>query len=102
VYNFTIYTLYKQSIAKCSIVYLLLLTIRLCLLFRQAKKDQLRLWKGFTPATGPELNAKDKKFTGKVVEVGNADNLTIKTGDKAYQKIFFSSFRAPRLANLVT
>ena len=63
---------------------------------RHAKKEQLRLWKGFTPAAAPEMSSKDKKFTGKVIEVGNADNLVVKTGDKTYQKIFFSSFRAPR------
>ncbi len=63
---------------------------------RQAKKNQLRIWKGFTPSVVPEISTKIKNFTGKVMEVGNGDNLVVKTSDGVYQKIFFSSFRAPK------
>lgn len=67
----------------------------LCTL-RHAKKEQLRIWKGFTPAVAPEISPKAKNFTGKVMEIGNGDNLVVKTGDGACQKIYFSSFRPPR------
>ena len=66
---------------------------------RHAKKENVRLWKGFTPSatsTG-DLSSKAKNFTAKVMEIGNGDNIVVKKGDGSTQKIFFSSFRAPRL-----
>jgi hypothetical protein len=64
---------------------------------REAKKKQLRIWKGYTAPVTPEISAKTKNFSGKVVEIGNGDNLVVKTPDGEFQKIHFSSLRPPRL-----
>ena len=63
---------------------------------REAKKKQLRIWKGYTAPVTPEISAKSKNFSGKVVEIGNGDNLVVKTPDGVFQKIHFSSLRPPR------
>lgn len=69
-----------------------------CIMFfsRKAKQEQLRLWKGYTPAATPDYAGKAKNFTGRVVEVGHADNIIVKTTDGALHKVFFSSLRPPR------
>ncbi len=55
------------------------------------------MWKGYkAPPVVPDLAGKTKNFTGKVVEVGHADNITVKATDGALRKIYFSSVRAPR------
>ena len=64
---------------------------------REAKKKQLHIWKGYTAPVAPEISAKSKNFSGKVVEIGNGDNLVVKTPEGAFQKIHFSSLRPPRL-----
>lgn len=43
-----------------------------------------------------QLSAKDKQFSGKVVEIVNADALMVKVGDGSVRKIFLSSIRPPR------
>lgn len=63
---------------------------------REAKKKQLRIWKGYTAPVVPEISAKTKNFSGKVVEIGNGDNLVVKAPDGEFQKIYFSSLRPPR------
>lgn len=65
---------------------------------KEAKKKQLRIWKGYTAPATVEISAKSKNFSGKVVEIGNGDNLVVKTPDGTFQKIHFSSLRPPRLA----
>ena len=75
---------------------LLSLHLSLSLQHREAKKKQLRIWKGYTAPVTPEISAKSKNFSGKVVEIGNGDNLVVKTPDGVFQKIHFSSFRPPR------
>lgn len=63
--------------------------------FRSAKEKRLRLWKDYTP-TGLTIDAKEKEFQGKVVEVINADALMVKVGDGPPKKIFLASIRPPR------
>jgi len=64
-----------------------------------AKQQRLRLWKDFAGnvATSDEAI---KTLTGKVIEIGNGDNLTIKTSEGAYKKIYLSSLRPLRLTDL--
>jgi len=61
-----------------------------------AKEKRLRLWKSYTPS-GPTISAKDKQFTGKVVEIVNADALVLKMNDGTTKKIFLASIRPPRI-----
>lgn len=62
---------------------------------RQAKEQQLRIWKGYQPPSASAPPIKSKNFTGKVVEVVNADALVVRTPDGADMKIHFSSLRPP-------
>jgi len=62
----------------------------------QAKEKRLRLWKDFT-SSGPEISAKDREFTGKVIEIINGDALVVKKNKTEIKKIFLSSIRPPRL-----
>lgn len=64
-------------------------------IFRSAKEKRLRLWKDYTPS-GLPIDAKEKEFQGKVVEVINADAMMVKSGDKPPKKIFLASLRPPR------
>ncbi|XP_002732557.2 staphylococcal nuclease domain-containing protein 1-like [Saccoglossus kowalevskii] len=63
---------------------------------RFAKDKRLRIWKDYTPS-GPAIDLQDKNFTGKVVEVVNADSMVIKTNTGEYRKLTLSSIRPPRL-----
>lgn len=61
---------------------------------KSAKERKLRIWKNYTaPVT--TIDAKDREFTGKVVEVVNGDALVVKT-NKSFKKIFLASIRPPR------
>lgn len=61
-----------------------------------AKEKKLRLWKDYAPS-GPAIDAKEKEFQGKVVEVINADAMIVKLADGSTKKIFLASIRPPRL-----
>lgn len=65
---------------------------------KSAKMAKLRMWKNYTEnkASGDDSN---RKLSGKVVEVANADGLVLKLNDGSFKKIFLSSIRAPRLAD---
>lgn len=63
--------------------------------FRSAKDKRLRLWKDYTPS-GLTIDAKEKEFQGKVVEVINADAMMVKVVDQSQKKIFLASIRPPR------
>lgn len=63
--------------------------------FRSAKDKRLRWWKDYAPS-GPTIDAKEKEFQGKVVEVINADAMMVKVGDQSPKKIFLASIRPPR------
>ena len=70
---------------------------------RQAKEQQLRIWKGYQPTSSlaSAIPIKSKEFTAKVMEIVNSDALVVKTPEGNYQKIYFSSLRAkpPRYAS---
>jgi len=63
---------------------------------KAAKEKKLRIWKNYVPA-GPQLSAKDKQYSGKVVEIVNADAMNVKLGDGSVKKVFLASIRPPRL-----
>lgn len=59
---------------------------------KEAKQKQLRLWKSYTVQAKPDYGT----FTGKVVEIINADALNIEHSDtKEIKKIFLASIRPP-------
>eukprot|EP00794_Sanderia_malayensis_P012792 gene12792-14103_t len=62
---------------------------------KSAKQKQLRIWKNYSPAS-TAVTIKDSEFTGKVVEVVNADAVVVMLPSKEFKKIFFSSLRPPR------
>lgn len=63
---------------------------------KAAKEKRSRVWKDYSPS-GLNIEAKDKEFTGKIMEVVNADALVIKTSsDNAVKKVFLASIRPPR------
>jgi len=61
---------------------------------KSAKERKARLWRNYTAPTNT-LSAKDREFTGKVVEIINGDALMVKAG-KAFKKIHLASIRPPR------
>ncbi|XP_073239320.1 staphylococcal nuclease domain-containing protein 1-like [Porites lutea] len=61
-----------------------------------AREKRFRLWKDYVPNT-PVVPIQNKEFSGKVVEVVNADALVVRTADGAQKKIHLSSLRPPRL-----
>jgi len=61
-----------------------------------AKEKRLRIWKDWVP-TGPVISAKDKEFTGKVVEIVNGDAIMVKKNKTEVKKIFLASIRPPKL-----
>ncbi|CAI8042689.1 Staphylococcal nuclease domain-containing protein 1, partial [Geodia barretti] len=63
---------------------------------KTAKQQQIRIWKGYKPATIATLPQGSLVFSGKVIEVVNGDSLLIKRGEQQLQKIWFSSLRPPR------
>ncbi|XP_055929068.1 staphylococcal nuclease domain-containing protein 1-like [Argiope bruennichi] len=63
---------------------------------RSAKEKRVRIWKDYTPS-GPVIEAKEKEFQGKVVEVINADAMVVKLADGSTKKIFLASIRPPRM-----
>jgi len=66
-----------------------------------AKERRLRIWKDYQENQTSSLSglkAKDREFTGIVMECVNADSLVVKTDDGTLKKIFLASIRPPRLA----
>lgn len=63
---------------------------------KRAKEKKVRIWKDYV-APLPAVEIKEKKLTGKVVEVVNGDALIVKLANNSLQKIFLSSVRPPRL-----
>jgi len=62
----------------------------------QAREKKLKLWKDFV-SSGPVIPAKDKEFTGKVVEIVNGDAIMVKKSKTELKKIHLASIRPPRL-----
>ncbi|XP_045509641.1 staphylococcal nuclease domain-containing protein 1 [Colias croceus] len=65
---------------------------------RAAKDAKLRIWTNYT-SNAPVIAAKDKEFTGLVMEVINGDALVVKTSNNVQKKIFLASIRPPREKN---
>ncbi|GBL80625.1 Nuclease domain-containing protein 1 [Araneus ventricosus] len=63
---------------------------------RSAKEKRVRIWKDYAPS-GPVIEAKEKEFQGKVIEVINADAMVVKLADGSTKKIFLASIRPPRM-----
>ncbi|XXQ34247.1 Staphylococcal nuclease like protein [Plasmodiophora brassicae] len=61
-----------------------------------AKAQKLRLWKKFT-APEPVEDVRGKEFTGKVVQVVNADVIVVEDSAKKEHRLSLASIRAPRL-----
>jgi len=64
---------------------------------KAAKEKKMRIWKDYTPSAVHSLSAKDKQFSGKVVEIVNADAIMVKLNDGSVRKVFLASIRPPRL-----
>merc|ERR1711981_16015 len=62
-----------------------------------AKEKKLKLWKDFV-SSGPVIPAKDKEFTGKVIEIVNGDAIMVKKSKSETKKIHLASIRPPRLS----
>ncbi|XP_031552715.1 staphylococcal nuclease domain-containing protein 1-like [Actinia tenebrosa] len=60
-----------------------------------AKEKRLRIWKDYTPSTNA-IEIKDREFTGKVLEIVNADAMVIKHPSGKDMKLHLSSLRPPR------
>merc|ERR1711963_1284685 len=61
-----------------------------------AKERKAKLWKDFV-SSGPVIPAKDKEFTGKVIEIVNGDAIMVKKSKSDIKKIHLASIRPPRL-----
>jgi len=61
-----------------------------------AKQKRLRVWRDWVD-TAPVISAKDKEFTGKVVEIVNGDAIMVKKNKTEVKKIFLASIRPPKL-----
>merc|ERR1719412_2966039 len=62
-----------------------------------AKESKLRQWKHYEGPTGPVISARDKEFTGKVVEIVNGDAIMVKKNKTETKKVFLASIRPPKL-----
>ena len=60
-----------------------------------AKENKVRLWRNYEPS-GVVISARDKEFTGKVLEIVNGDAIMVKKNKTETKKIFLASIRAPR------
>ena len=63
----------------------------------EAKAKNLRLWRDYKGPSGPQVSDKDKAFTGRVVEIVNADAIVVKRSKTDTRKIHLASIRPPRL-----
>merc|ERR1739846_162140 len=62
-----------------------------------AKDAKKRIWKNYDGPSGPQLSARDKEFTGKVVEIVNGDAIMVKKNKTEVKKVFLASIRPPKL-----
>ncbi|EDV26392.1 uncharacterized protein TRIADDRAFT_49990 [Trichoplax adhaerens] len=61
---------------------------------KQAKGKHARIWKSYKPSVS-SVNANEKEFSAKVMEIVNADTIVVKLADNTTKKITFSSLRPP-------
>nr|CAB3266428.1 staphylococcal nuclease domain-containing protein 1 [Phallusia mammillata] len=62
---------------------------------KQAKERKVRIWRDYVSKTS-DINPDDKEFTGKVIQIVNADAIAIKTASGEVKTIHLSSVRPPR------
>jgi len=62
-----------------------------------AKEQKLKLWHDYAGPSGPAISAKDKQFTGKVIEIVNGDALVVRRSKTEVRKVHLASIRPPRL-----
>lgn len=62
----------------------------------EAKEKKIRVWKNVKASTAPVVSARDKEFTGRVVEIVNGDAIVVKKNKTETKKIFLASIRPPR------
>ncbi|XP_019633158.1 PREDICTED: staphylococcal nuclease domain-containing protein 1-like [Branchiostoma belcheri] len=65
---------------------------------KAAKEKRLRIWKDYTPSQ-TSIAITEKQFTGKVIEINNADRLVIKTAENQIKEVTLSSIRPPRMTD---
>ncbi|CAH1250586.1 staphylococcal nuclease domain-containing protein 1-like [Branchiostoma lanceolatum] len=65
---------------------------------KASKEKRLRIWKDYTPSQA-SIAITEKQFTGKVIEINNADRLVIKTSENQIKEVTLSSIRPPRMAD---
>ena len=63
---------------------------------KAAKTKRVRLWKDWTPSTGPEIDESEKNFSGFVAEIVSADTLNVKLANGDWKKVSLASIRPPR------
>ena len=63
---------------------------------KEAKTRRVRLWKDWTPSSGPEIEESEKTFSGVVAEIVSADTLNIKLASGDWKKVALASIRPPR------
>lgn len=63
--------------------------------FRDAKGRRVRIWRDWEQKESG-IQEKDKEFTGKVIQIVNADAIAVKTNDGEVRTIHLSSIRPPR------
>jgi len=61
-----------------------------------AKSKRMRIWADYQAPTN-QVSDKERDFTGKVVEIVNADAVMVQTSDGKLKKCFLASIRPPRL-----
>ncbi|XP_001635744.2 staphylococcal nuclease domain-containing protein 1 [Nematostella vectensis] len=61
-----------------------------------AKEKRIRIWKEYVPST-PAIEIKDQEFSGKVLEIVNADAVVVRHPSGKDMKIHLSSVRPPRV-----
>ena len=61
-----------------------------------AKEKKLRRWRAYEGPSGPVISARDKEFTGKVVEIVNGDAIMVKKSKNEIKKIFLASIKPPK------
>ena len=63
---------------------------------KEAKTKRVRLWKDWTPSTGPDLEESEKSFNAVVAEIVSADTLNVKLSNGDLKKVALASIRPPR------
>ncbi|KAJ8007204.1 hypothetical protein DPEC_G00115110 [Dallia pectoralis] len=63
---------------------------------KSAKERKVRIWKDYVAPTA-NLDQKDRQFVAKVMQVVNADAITVKLNSGEYKTIHLSSIRPPRI-----